>query len=267
MRNAAAFRAKLANGDVAFGTAISFTDATVTEALSDVLDFVWIDMEHGPLSLETVQAHLMATRGSQTAGLVRVAWNDAVLIKPVLDMGADGIIVPMVRTPQEARKAVAACKYPPAGVRGFGPRRASDYARRGGPAFCRESNEEVLTFVQIEHVDAVENLDEILATSGLSGIALGPNDLAASMGHTGEPAHPEVMAAIETTIAKARRAGLFVGIGSGQTPEDLARWIKLGVQWLSMGGDFTLLTSAAAEAIRRTRQRLAGDAGREDASR
>ncbi len=256
MRNAAAFRNKLSGGDVAFGTGVSFTDPTVTEALCAILDFVWIDMEHGPLSLPVVQGHLLATRGSQTAGLVRVAWNDPVLIKPVLDMGADGIIVPMVRTPAEARQAVEACKYPPEGIRGFGPRRASDYARRGGPEFCSEANEEVLTFVQVEHADAVASLDQIVSTPGLSGIALGPNDLAASMGHTGQPSHPDVTAAIETTVAQAREAGLMVGIGSGHTAEELLQWIRMGVQWFTMGCDFSLLTSAAEQSIRATRERL-----------
>ena len=118
MNNARSFKQRIAHGPVCLGTCISFTDPTVTESLCGLLDFVWIDMEHNALTLETVSHHIMATRGSETVPLVRVPWNDAVLIKPVLDIGAAGIIVPFVRNADEARRAVAACLYPPAGVRG-----------------------------------------------------------------------------------------------------------------------------------------------------
>jgi 2-keto-3-deoxy-L-rhamnonate aldolase RhmA len=124
------FREKLRRGQVCLGTVISFTDPTVTEALCPLLDFVWIDMEHNALSLETVQAHVMATKGSETTPLVRVPWNDPVLVKPVLDIGAAGVIVPMVRTPDDVRRAVAACLYPPEGSRGFGPSLGVRPARR-----------------------------------------------------------------------------------------------------------------------------------------
>src|SRR5262245_58303569 len=107
------YRDKLRQGTLCLGTCITFTDPTVTEALCNVLDFVWIDREHNPHSLETVQGHLLATRAGDAVGLVRVAWNDPVLIKPVLDIGAAGVIVPFVRTAEEAHRAVAACRYPP----------------------------------------------------------------------------------------------------------------------------------------------------------
>ena len=141
MENARFFRDKLATGKTVLGTCITFVDPTVTEALSRVLDFVWIDTEHNPLSLERVQAHIMATKGTQTTPLVRVPANDPVLIKPVLDIGAAGVIVPLVKTADDVRQAVAACRYPPEGIRGFGPRRPSGYGARGGPEFCQEANE------------------------------------------------------------------------------------------------------------------------------
>ncbi len=101
--NADLFRQKLRGADVCLGTCVTFTDPTITETLATVLDFVWIDMEHNALSLEAVQGHIMATRGSQTTALVRVPWNDPVLIKPVLDIGAAGVIVPLIRTAEDAR--------------------------------------------------------------------------------------------------------------------------------------------------------------------
>lgn len=254
VQNAPKFLDKLRQGQVCLGTTISFTDPTVTDALCNVLDFVWIDMEHNALSLESVQAHVMATKGTNTAALVRVAWNDPVLIKPVLDLGAAGVIVPMVRTAEEARRAVAACRYPPGGIRGFGPRRPSNYGRLGGPEFCQEANDTVLVNVQIEHIDAVRNIDEILAVAGLASIVIGPNDLSGSMGIMGQPHHPDVLQAVETVVRKARTAGVFVGIGSGDDPEALIGWVDRGIQWLAMGADFTLLLGAASRIAGLVRQ-------------
>jgi 2-keto-3-deoxy-L-rhamnonate aldolase RhmA len=103
MENSARFQAKLQRGEVCLGTIISFNDPTVTEALCRDLDFVWIDAEHGAMTLEIIQGHVMATKGSRAVPVVRVPWNDPVLIKPVLDLGAQGIIVPFVRTPEDAQ--------------------------------------------------------------------------------------------------------------------------------------------------------------------
>jgi 2-keto-3-deoxy-L-rhamnonate aldolase RhmA len=255
------FREKLRRGKVCLGTVISLTDPTVTEALSPLFDFLWIDMEHSVLSLEAVQAHVMATRATGTASLVRVPWNDPVLIKPVLDLGAAGVIVPMVRTADDVRRAVAACLYPPEGIRGFGPRRPSQYGRLGGPDFCREANAKVLPVVQIEHIDAVENIDEILAVPGLASIAFGPNDLAGSMGLTGQPRHPDVLRAIDSVIARSRRANVPVGISVGEDPGPLVEWASWGVNWLAMGGDLSLMLRAATEVAGRVREQVAAFSG------
>ena len=102
MENANTFREKITNGDILIGPGIPFSDPTVTEALCNTFDFVWIDMEHNPLSLEKVQGHIIATRSSDTTALVRVTWNDPAIIKPVLDIGADGVIVPWICSVEEA---------------------------------------------------------------------------------------------------------------------------------------------------------------------
>jgi len=257
MENAAKFRQKLQQGRVCLGTGISFSDPTITEALSSVLDFVWIDMEHGPLTIETVQGHVMATKGTDTAPIVRVPWNDPVLIKPVLDVGAAGVIVPLVRTADDVRRAVAGCLYPPEGIRGFGPRRPSGYGRTGGADFCRKANQDVIVIVQIEHIDAVRNLDEILAVPGLTSVVVGSNDLSGSMGLTGQPRHPEVLAAIDTVIAKSRKTGVFAGIAIGDDPDQLVEWLDKGMQWLAMGCDFTLLLRGADHVTQRVRAHAA----------
>jgi 2-keto-3-deoxy-L-rhamnonate aldolase RhmA len=253
MKNNGEFRAKLRQGKVCLGTCITFFDPTVTEALCDLLDFVWIDMEHNALTLQTVQGHVMATNGSTTTPLVR----DPALIKPVLDIGAAGVIVPFIRSADEARRAVAACLYPPAGIRGFGPRRPSNYGRLSGPEFCRAANENVIVIVQIEHVDAVNAIDEILAIPGLTSVVVGPQDLAGSMGHIGEPRHPKVFEAIETVLARARHHGVPVGISIGDDPEPLIEWMNKGMQWLAIGGDVSLMLRAATQVAGQIRASIA----------
>jgi 2-keto-3-deoxy-L-rhamnonate aldolase RhmA len=255
VENAHFFREKLASGKTVLGTCITFIDATVTEALSNVLDFVWIDTEHNPLTLERVQGHIMATKGTQTTPLVRVAANDPALIKPVLDIGAAGVIVPLVKTADDVRLAVAACRYPPEGIRGFGPRRPSGYGARGGPDFCKAANQAIITIVQIEQIEAFQNIDEILAVPGLTSIVVGPNDLAASLGFTGQPRHPEVIRAIDTVIAKARAAKVPMGIAVGDDPDVLIEWANKGVNWIAMGADFILLVHVAAQLAQRVRER------------
>lgn len=247
MNNPTTFRDKLQAGTLCLGTCVTFSDPTVTEALSNVMDFVWIDMEHNPLSLQAVQAHIMATKGSATSPLVRVPWNDPVLIKPVLDIGAAGVIVPLIRTAEDARLAVAACRYPPEGIRGYGPRRPSNYGRNGGPAYCQAANASIVVIVQVEHMDAVKNIAEILAVPGLTAVVVGSQDLAGSLGHIGEPRHPEVLAAIDVVFAAARKASIPVGMAVGDDPDVLTGWIDRGAQWLAIGADFLLLLRAASQ--------------------
>ncbi len=250
MENARFMREKIQRGQTCFGTCITFSDATVTEALCGTLDFVWIDAEHNPHSLEGVQAHCMATKGSQTTPLVRVPWNDPALIKPVLDLGAAGVIVPMIKTADDARRAVAACRYPPEGIRGWGPRRPSNYARYSSAAeFAKLANETIITIIQIEQIEAVQNLDEILAVPGITSILIGSNDLSASMGHTGQPRHPEVLAAIDTVIEKTRRTSVWIGIAIGADVELLRGWMDKGVQWLSAGNDYSLMLKATHQVV------------------
>jgi 2-keto-3-deoxy-L-rhamnonate aldolase RhmA len=254
MENAKYFRDKLAAGKTLLGTCITFFDPTITEALSRVLDFVWIDTEHNAMSLERVQGHLMATKGTETTPLVRVPANDPVLIKPVLDIGAAGVIVPLVKTADDVRLAVSACKYPPEGIRGFGPRRPSGYGARGGPDFLQAANAAIITIVQIEQKEALNNLSEILAVPGLTSIVVGPNDFAGSLGYPGQPRHPEVLRAIDTVIAKSREAKVPMGIAVGDDPEILCQWADKGVNWIAMAADYGLLVRAASQLATHVRE-------------
>jgi len=244
---------RVRQGEIVLGTVITLNDPVVTEALCGVYDFLWVDMEHNPLPLDVVQGLLMAAKGSQATVLVRVAWNDPVIIKPVLDIGADGVIVPMIRNAEDARLAVAACRYPPDGVRGYGPRRPSHYGRLGGAEFCAAANAAMIVVVQIEQAEAVERIEEIVRVPGLSGVLLGPNDLSGSLGHMGEPRHPKVLEAIQRVIDVARQANMPVGIAVGDDVAMLSEWIDKGAQWITGGGDTSLMLRAADDVTRRLR--------------
>jgi 2-dehydro-3-deoxyglucarate aldolase/4-hydroxy-2-oxoheptanedioate aldolase len=251
---------KMRQGQTCLGTIITFNDPAVTEALCPTLDFVWIDTEHNAFTLEIVLAHLMATKGTDCTPIVRVAWNDPALIKPVLDIGAAGVVVPFVKTADDVRKAVAACRYPPEGMRGFGPRRAANYGRMSAVEFCRAANEAMITIVQIEQIEAVNNIDEILAVPGLTGVVTGPNDLAASMGHTGNPGHPDVQSALTSVVEKASRAGIFAGVSVGTDPGLLVEWTKKGARWLAIAADFIVLVQAMEAVTRAVRERVGSTA-------
>ena len=245
MENALKLRDKLGRGIICVGAAVTFSDPTVTEALSSLLDFVWIDSEHGPLSVEAIQGHVMATKGSDAAPLVRVPWNDAVLIKRVLDVGAAGVIAPMICTEDDTRRLVAACKYPPDGMRGFGPRRPSNYGQSVDPSFCQRANAAIMPIPQIEHIDGVNNIDRILSVPGVAAILVGPFDLAGSMGHPADPGHPEVLQAIDSVIATARKKNIYVGMGVTDRPESAKPLIEKGVSWMCIPPDFMLLLNTA----------------------
>jgi 2-dehydro-3-deoxyglucarate aldolase/4-hydroxy-2-oxoheptanedioate aldolase len=250
------FRHKLKSGQRCLGPGISFSDPAVTEALGETADFVWIDLEHCPIGRESLQAHLIAARATGTAALVRVAGSDEARIKPVLDIGADGVIVPQVRSAAEVRGVVAACRYPPLGQRGFGPRRAANYGRDSVEQFIRAANEDVFVAVQVENVEALGQLDAIVAIPGLDSIVVGPADLSGSMGKLGQLRDLEVEGAVRRIVTTARAAGLSVGIGMGPD-EEYARWVlEIGVQWVQCGGDFSYMVSYADRLYERLRSQV-----------
>jgi len=250
------FRRKMESGEVPLGVIISFNDPAVTDALASALDFVWIDAEHGAMSLPIIQGHVMAARSRNATAIVRVAWNDPVIIKPILDLGAEGIVIPLVRTAEDARRAVAACKYPPDGERGYGPRAPANYGRLSGPEFVKRTNDSVLIILQIEHIDAVGNIEKILAVPGVSSLVIGSNDLSGSLGLLGQPRHPRVLAAIERVIAAAHKAKVWVGIGIGNDAAVIKEWIAKGMQWVSMGSDVALMLTGLNTVARDVRESL-----------
>jgi 2-keto-3-deoxy-L-rhamnonate aldolase RhmA len=231
------FRNKLAAGHLCLGAGITLADAAVTEALGGSVDFFWIDLEHTTMTLESLQTHLIAARAVGVPALVRVPGVEAWFIKRVLDAGAQGLIAPQVRSCEEVRLVVDACRYPPKGHRGYGPRRASNYGR--DEAMYRETiNQTLFVAAQIETIEALRELDQIVAVPGLDSLVIGPYDLSASMGLMGQVTHPHLLAAIQRIINAAHDHGLFVGMGGPADEEYAVRAAHMGVQWLQCGSDF-----------------------------
>src|SRR5262249_48490120 len=157
-------------------------------------------------------------RAGGAASIVRIPSNDVGWVKRVLDSGAEGIILPRSYSAREAADFVSACRYPPLGARGFGPRRPLQYWRLGQPEYLQQANRDVLVAVQVETVELLAQLDEVLKLEGLDSLVLGPQDLSGSMGRLGDTTHPEVIESMKTVASKAKAAGKFIGSGLGASP-------------------------------------------------
>ena len=251
------FRSRLARGEVLAGPGIYLTDPQSSEALADSFDFLWLDMEHSPMSMEALRGHLLVARSKQKPAFVRVGGSDTAFIKPVLDAGASGIVVPQIRSVDEVKGVVADCRYPPVGRRGFGPLVPTNYGRSGGPAYVEAANTQLFVSVMVETAEAVAAIDQIVAIPDLDSVVLGPWDLSGSLGLLGEVGHPKVVAALERVIASAKAAGLSVGSGMPADPEFALLQVRRGVQWLQLGGDCGYLVAYADQLASQLRRRLA----------
>jgi 4-hydroxy-2-oxoheptanedioate aldolase len=206
-------------------------------------DWILLDMEHSPNDLESLLAQLQAAAPYPTTPIVRVPWNDMVTVKRVLDVGAQSLLVPYVSTPEEAKAAVAHTRYPPAGVRGVaGTTRASRFGRI--PGYAKKAHEEICVLVQVETKTGLENLEAICAVDGVDGVFIGPADLHASMGYTGESANPAVLPLIEEAMRRIRRAGNAPGYLS-PIESDARRMLAAGALFVAVGADVGLLARGA----------------------
>jgi 2-keto-3-deoxy-L-rhamnonate aldolase RhmA len=247
-------KTRLRQGETTFGAWLTVANTTIAEIMAGAgFDWVFIDTEHGGFSNEGLQTCLVAFNGSPTVPMVRVAWNDHVLIKQALDMGAEGILIPMVSSVAEARAAVSACKYPPEGTRGFGPRRASDYGRNTD-AYVAQANDSVIVIVQIEHVNGVAEIDGILDAPGLDVVCLGPTDLSGSAGVLRQFQHPTVVDGMTAVINAARARQMPASIGITFPDEEMHKWYSAGANFIFCGDDVSLLAAEAGRCLSNMRR-------------
>lgn len=240
------------------GTWIMSASPLVAEALGHAgFDWGLIDMEHSPIDMGDVVHLLQAVGNTKMVPLVRVPWNDAVTVKRVLDAGATTVMFPFVQNAEEARQAVASTRYPPDGVRGMaGMSRASRYGTVAD--YAAVANRDMGVIVQLESPGALDRLDDIAAVPGVDAMFVGPADLAAGMGHVGQPQHPVVM---ERMTRAARRAA-ELGMPLGTVADDAraaAQYRAAGFTYVALGADLGLLMRGARQALRALRASTNGE--------
>jgi 2-dehydro-3-deoxyglucarate aldolase len=247
---------KLSRREPVLGSWLMTGHPAIAEIMAEEgFDFLAVDMEHTPIRGEGFYQVALAAKGTGCDILARLPACDPALAKQVLDLGAAGIIVPFVNSPEEAAQAVAMAKYPPEGFRGAAFCRASGFGRDFADYFQRH-NQEVLVVVMLEHVQAVRRADAILATPGLDAAFIGPYDLSASLGLAGQLTHPDVVAAQDAILQACQRQGVPAGIHVvSLDPEDVRRRVAQGFRFLACGID-TLFVRDGCQRVLQARSAL-----------
>jgi len=238
------FLRAIQNGEKQVGLWVSMCSPYAAEVVAGAgFDWVVVDMEHAPNDVMSVAAQLQAFAGTATTTLVRPDWNDKVAIKRVLDVGAQGLVIPMVQSVAEAEQAVAATRYPPSGVRGVaGAMRATKFGRIADYA-ARVSDETAL-ILQVETMAAIQQAEAIGGLDGVSGVFFGPADIAADLGHVGQPMHPDVWAVIKPAARRLIDQGVPVGT-LVLDPAFATALFNEGFSFVACGLDTTLLAQGA----------------------
>jgi 4-hydroxy-2-oxoheptanedioate aldolase len=238
------FKAALAAGKLQIGIWSSLCSNIAADILSDCgFDWILLDTEHSPNEIPDLVGQLQAVRGGTATPIIRPAWNDAVLAKRALDIGAQTLLFPYVQNVEEAKRAVASTRYPPQGVRGVSvAARASRYGRT--PGYLGKANSEICVLVQVETREAMDELEAIARVDGIDGVFIGPSDLAASLGHLGNPAHADVQAAIKDAVTRLKTVGKPAGILTSNE-EEARRYIEWGYLFVAVGADVGLLARNA----------------------
>jgi len=236
-------------GEVTYGVGVTIPGVAATQLLSRAgFDWLMVDMEHGPISVEAAHAMIAATAGSGTVPLVRVPENLPWLAKTVLDAGAHGIVHPQVRSAADAATAARAARYPPSGDRAWGPFYAPARFGVSLPEYLGAAHEEVVTIVLVEDPAGVEAIDAIVAVAGVDAAVIGTHDLAVSMGCPGGLDHPEVLAAVARAETAIRESPVVLG-GNAFTRDQARAMADRGYQVIALGFDWSLLQRGAAAVL------------------
>lgn len=239
----------LREGKTVIGTTITAANVDVAATLAAAgFDFLWIEMEHSPLTLESVRSIILATRGLKAVPITRVPVNEIWQAKRVLDIGSLGVIFPFTSTRALAEQAVKSCKYPPLGLRGFGPGMAASRWGLGSQDYVKFANENVLVVTIIEQKLAIDNIDEIASVPGIDVLFIGANDLSFSLGVGGKLNDPLVEDAVNKVLAAGKKHGVPVGYPAG-SPAEINKRIAQGFRWFQASSDLGLMASGARELL------------------
>ncbi|MGD0347211.1 MAG: HpcH/HpaI aldolase/citrate lyase family protein [Terracidiphilus sp.] len=249
-----AFKQALSRCERQVGLWCSMVSSMSAEILAGAgFDWIVIDGEHAPNDITTLLPQLQAMRGGTAEPVFRVPWNEPVIIKRALDVGARSLLMPFVQNAGEARKAVAATRYPPLGIRGVAVvPRANDYGRTQN--YHRNAHLDTCVLVQVETRIALKEIEAIAAVEGVDGIFIGPSDLAADFGHLGNTKHPDVQAAILDAAVRIRANGKSAGTLAGNA-DDVEALFELGYNFVAVGSDVGILARNAEALAARFRKR------------
>lgn len=250
-------RQKLEKGEKIRGTLVSTTDPAMCEIMGNIgYDCVWIDMEHTYMSHKDVLCHLNAARSVGIPAIVRVPQNDLTTTKRVLEMGPDGVIFPMVRSAEELKALIDMTVYPPHGNRGFGPLRAIRYGADDAVEYTRKTSFEMCRFVQIEHIDFIEDLEEVLKIPYVDGFIFGPNDLSGSLGDFLNVFGEKTEAAMKKAITILKKHNKVIGIAGGLTDQEIKNWSAFQPDMLFAGADWSFIYTCGKETLQKMKTML-----------
>lgn len=243
-----AFKLRLKAGETQLGLWMSIPSPVTAEALS-LLGFDWLmfDSEHAAVEVASMQPLFQAAAAGQSAIVARPAWNDKVLIKKMLDIGAQTLLIPFVQSAAEAEAAVRATRFPPEGIRGVaGATRASRFGL--APGYLKGANDQICVLVQIETAEGLDRIEEIAAVDGIDGVFIGPSDLSASLGHLGKPGAKPVQAALRTAADRILAAGGAPGI-LATSAEAATEYLAWGYRFVAVSSDIGVLLKGARDVL------------------
>ena len=250
---------RIRNGETVIGGHIFLPNPSMAEAMvSFGFEYLWIDGEHGHFDKDAFYNHIVAVNGAGGGVFVRVTTGEPFLIKPVLEMGPDGIVFPMICTALEAKTAMDACIYPPGGSRGFGPRRASRYGTISDAEYLESINECLVKIIQIEHIDGVNNLNAILDIKGIDGIVIGPYDLSYSLGLPGRLKHPDFFACCKKIFDICKSRGVPCGVSTGYVDDEYMQFmIDQKINFIFCGDDLAFIKAGVTQTIKNVKNGIA----------
>lgn len=247
-------REKLKTQKIA-GTLVCLSDPCLCEIIGNIgYDCVWIDMEHTYISYKEVLCHLNAARSASIPAIVRLPQNDLTATKKILEMGPDGIIFPMVKSAKEIKELIESTLYPPLGTRGFGPLRAIGYGSVDAKEYVQKESLDLCRFIQIEHIDAIENLEEIIEIPYIDGFIFGPNDLSGSLGEFLDVFGEKTLSKIEYAAELLKKHGKIVGLAGGMTDTEIKNWSKLDPDMLFAGADWGFVYRQGKETLEKMKK-------------
>jgi len=239
----------LKEGKVVIGATVTAANPDVAATLAGAgFDFLWIEMEHSPLTLETARSMILATRGLMAMPFIRVPVNEPWMAKRALDIGSLGVIFPFTSTRELAEQAVKSCKYPPQGIRGYGAAMASSRWGMSGSDYAKFANENVLVVVIIEQKQAIDNIEQIASVPGVDVLFIGANDLSYSLGVGGKTNDPIVEDAVNKVLAAGKKHNIPVGYPAGN-PAEINKRIAQGFRFFQASSDLGLMGTAARDLL------------------